>query len=520
MQDYLHGRAPASGFFQGSPFDLDSFRRKLEEVRARFGRAERERAAGALRPTSPAARERLHRFVEEGGAVVTTGQQAGFLTGPLYTVYKALTAARLADHLQERLGVIVVPVFWTASEDHDWEEANHADLLVPRHGVQRVRLPGSPTLPRPMSETYLSQDVRNVLDSISQLIGSEPYADECMKLVRAAYSPGESVAGAFSELLGELLAPFDVCLTDAADPVLKRASVPVLRRALTDAHAQEAILAGRTKEIEEAGYGAQVAVLPGATNVFYEGDAGRERLYRRGDHFVGNDSGTRLTPEELEEVLEHDPKLLSPNVFLRPVVESAVFPTLAYVAGPGEASYFAQLGPLFPEFGMQAPVIFPRGSATLVEPAVARLAERLGMGAADLAGPWHEVRHATARRAVAPELQEALARLSRAVADGYAAAMAQAGAVDPELPLALASLRNEALANVGEAEQSVVRHVKRREALLLEQVARLRANLRPEGELQERVLNVLPFLARHGGGLLQAAADAFGAEMAERFTGP
>ena len=130
VDDYIAGRGKAVDFFAGAPFDLEGFRRLAGSVTERFGAAERARAADALTPTSERARARLERFVAEGGLMVTTGQQAGLLTGPLYTLYKAMTAARLAQELERHLGVLVLPVFWTASEDHDWEEVNHTYLGV------------------------------------------------------------------------------------------------------------------------------------------------------------------------------------------------------------------------------------------------------------------------------------------------------------------------------------------------------------------------------------------------------
>ena len=387
--DYLSGTGAAPRFFPGDPFALASFQRKLAEVSARFGRADRERAARAVRPTSDAARERLARFVEQGGAMITTGQQAGLLSGPLYTVYKALTAARLADELEQRLDLPVVPVFWVASEDHDWEEVNHVHLGIPADGVRRLELLDAPTAPHPMAVHPLGSTATEILDEIAQLIGGAPFGDEVLTLIRGAYSPGRSVAAAFAEMMEAVLAPFGVCVTEASHPVVKEASVDLLQRALVDAADHEALLAARTEELVEARYTGQVTVLPGATNVFLHGPHGRLRVYRAGDRFSTPDSGEEFGREELLARLRSEPSVFSPNVFLRPVVESTVFPTLAYVAGPGEISYFAQVTALFPAYGIESPVVFPRGSLTLVEPAMQRLLDKLGLSVEALDRPIH-----------------------------------------------------------------------------------------------------------------------------------
>ena len=163
MDDYRAGRPEAARFFDGHPGDLRAFRAKLAEVGRRFGRAERETAAAAVRPTSPGAAARLARFVEEGGAMVTTGQQAGLFTGPLYTIHKILTAIRLAEALEERLGIVVLPVFWAASEDHDFAEASHAYLVDGAGKLRRLAVSATDARPVPMSEMRLGEDVEKPL---------------------------------------------------------------------------------------------------------------------------------------------------------------------------------------------------------------------------------------------------------------------------------------------------------------------------------------------------------------------
>lgn len=511
--DYIAGTGDARRFLPADPFALDSFREKLREVSARFGREERERAARAVRPTSEAARERLGRFVETGGAMITTGQQAGLLSGPLYTIYKALTAARLADELERRLETTIVPVFWVASEDHDWEEVRHIFVPMPGDGLKRLELSDGPATPQPMSLHPLGAPILEVLDELSQVLEGAPFAYECITLFRDAYQPGATVAGAFAELMARILAPFGVCITEASDPEVKAASRPVLERALTEAAAHEALLAGRTAELAEAGYTGQVSVLAGATNLFLHGERGRVRVYREGNGLAIPDTGEALAVEDATDRLRRDPAGFSPNVFLRPVVESAVFPTLAYVGGPAELSYFAQIAALFPAFGIAPPIAYPRGTLTLVEPAMQRLLEKLELTPEELARPQHELVDELARRAMPPEVSAIVEELVRSVTEGYRRLIEVAGAIDPTLEEALASLRNQALAKVGDSEKKVVRQLKRKEEIAAGQLERVRANLRPGGDPQDRVLNVFPFLARYGPGLLEEMARALEPEL-------
>ncbi len=455
--------------------------------------------------------------------MVTTGQQAGFLTGPLYTVYKALTVARLAGSLEERFGMIVLPVFWTASEDHDWAEVNHAFLLDGDDEVRRLELPSDGDRALPMSQMEVGAEVKQVLEKLSQILYTQPFADEYTRLVRDAYRPGRSVAGAFSAMLAGLLAPFDVLLTDAADPNLKRASAPVLRHALEHADSLAAALRGRGAALTRAGYHAQVAVLDGATNVFYHGTGQRERIDLSPGGFRLHESHRLFEGGPLLSEVDANPARFSPNALLRPVVESAVFPTLAYVAGPGEISYFAQSEVLFREMGIEPPVVHPRFSATLVEPPVRRLLDRLGLDASELSRPRHELATRLAREAVPPEVRAGLAELARSLTEGYRRLIDEASRIDPSLRGSLGALRNESLARLAESERKIVRRVRVREEVLVARLDRVRAHLRPEGQPQERVLSPVSFLARFGPELLRrlhASVEVSWAEAGAREARP
>jgi bacillithiol synthase len=495
VEDLRAGRPEAVRFFAGRPDDLAAYRAKLAEVRGRFGRAERARAAAAVRPTSAAAAARLARFVEKGGAMVTTGQQAGLFTGPMYTVHKALSAIRLAEALEARLGVVVLPVFWCASEDHDFAEAGHT-FAVDGAGKLR-RLAVAPTDPRPlsMSAMRLGEDVESVLDDLGKIVGRHRSTRVDLRDILCAYRPGETVGSAFRATVERLFAGFDLLVADAADPALKAASLPVLLGEAEGAEAHEGRLARRSAEIEAAGYAAQVAVMEGAANLFIHGPAGRERLQRAGAGWAAPAAGLRFTPAELAARIRAEPGAFSPNVLLRPVVESAVFPTLAYVGGPAEVAYFAQAGALFDAFGIRAPVAFPRFSARVVPAEVAAERDALGLTDAELALPAHEVETLLAARRLPPEVRAALGELRAGMVGGFGALIDAAAGIDVNLVGALGARRNRALLEAAAAERKILAHLKRRDPAVAVALPRVRNHLAPLGIPQERVLNVVPFLA-------------------------
>ena len=464
-------------------------------MRRRFGRAEREQAAAAVRPTSPAAAARLARFVEEGGAMVTTGQQAGLFTGPMYTVNKILTAIRLAEALEEALGIVVLPVFWSASEDHDFAEANHADVAGGAGKVRRLAVAATDPRPLPMSEMRLGPDVESVSGELLESLAAQSGNGVDFRRILAPYREGETVAGAFRATVERLFEGFDLLVTEASDPHLKRGSLPVLLGDVEHAAEHERLLRERTAQMEAAGYAGPVTVMPDAANVFFHGPAGRERLARAGEGWIAREARLRFTPAELAERMRAQPGAFSPNVFLRPVVESAVFPTLAYVGGPAETAYFAQIAPLFAAYGIQPPVAFPRLSVRLVPDEVAERARALEVTEEELRLPDHELLAAVARRRLPAEVRERLRTLRTALVEGFGGVMDAAHAIDPNLDAAVGARRNRALLEVADAEARILSHFKKADPGIARDLPLVRAHLAPGGTPQERILNVFPYLA-------------------------
>lgn len=501
VRDYLAGRERATRFF-ARPFQEDG---ALEAHAAALdGRSAewRARAAHVLRSANPEARARIDAWEAEDGFVVTTGQQPGLLTGPLFAVHKALTALALARRWSERLGRPVLPVFWVASEDHDWEEANHAWLLDDQERPQRIEArPAEPPAGRPLFRVPLAgRDA--LLDQLADLIPDKGFGADCLEQVRAAYPERCTLPDGFTHLLRTWLGPLGLLVLRADEPALKEASAALLHTELDRSQETEAVLRERAQALATAGYGVQVHILDGALNLFFEGPAGRERIYRDGDGLYLHGSGTRIDRDDLRARCAADPSLLSPNVLLRPVVESAVLPVLAYVAGPGELAYWAELDPLFRTLDVPMPLVHPRLSVTVVEPQVRRILDKRGLAPEDLARPEHELTSDLARQEMPVEARTALARLRSELTAGTDALSAAIRALDPTLEGPITHARTAALRAVDKAETKILRAVKREKEVLLRQVDRARQHLAPLGAPQERVLNAVQYLARYGPGLL------------------
>jgi bacillithiol biosynthesis cysteine-adding enzyme BshC len=503
VRDYLAGEGAAPAFFGRHFADPAAFESKAAEVDTRFDRSARERAVEALIVPDGADATRLTAFVEQGGYMVTTGQQPGLYGGPLYSIHKALTAVRLAEALEARLGKPVLPVFWVASDDHDWAEANHADLIGTDNELRRYELQQSDAdaaVKPPLHRITLGADADDRLEEFIQALPDTDFSMEYFDLLRGGFSAGGSMPAGFHSLLQSLLGRFGLFFTDAANAGVKEHSRELLLAELEGAEDFEALLAETAAALEVAGYGLQVPIMEGGVNLFLEGAAGRERLYRDGDGFRLRTSGEHRTSEAIRAEVDADPSVLSPNVLFRPVVESAVFPTLAYVGGPGEMAYFAQLKAYFGAHGMEMPVVYPRWAVTVVEGKIGKVLKKFEVDVDALNRPFHEISTEIARDDVPVDVSAAIGKLRGAIGSGVSELQKAAASVDPTLKGPVQHLRSQAFAALGDVEKKVMQAVKRE-------------HLFPAGKPAERVQSPLYFLARYGGAFLDDLYERFAVNL-------
>ena len=449
------------------------------------------------------------RLSDPRALVVTTGQQPGLFLGPLYTIYKALSAAALAGILEKRWGRPVIPLFWAANDDHDYAEAQWASWLDAGGEVRTAALPDRPgDAPlTPMSRLPLPAEVAGLLDDFERDIPPGQDRDEALERLRRFYRPGTTLGTAYSGALAEWLAPLGIACFDSSHSAAKARMAPLLVEAVRNARALDATLAERSSALEAAGHPVTVPVGQDATLVFLEDGAGRDRLVIEGESLVTRRSGSRASVADIERIAETTPERLSPNVLLRPVVESFLLPTVAYVAGPGELTYLAQCEPLYAALRVTPQLPVPRWSGVLVEPRVDRVLDKFGATLDELLAPSNALEARVIRSQLPSGLLEAGARLRAAIDTEYAAILSAAVGVDPTLERPVGAARQHAQSELADLEKKVQGHLRKREATELAQVARARTAVQPGGKPQERVLAGVSCMARFGSGLLERVRD-------------
>lgn len=449
--------------------------------------------------------------------LVTTGQQAGLFTGPLYTIFKALSAAALAQVLEEQFACPVRPVFWIPGDDHDFDEVASARWVADDGVLHTVRLPQRPpeAAMRPMWREPLGMAVTGLRGELVAGLPTGGHQPGVAEWLARHYQPDATVAGAYGRALAELLAPFGVACLDSTHDAFKRASVPWLLRAARDAGALEALLLVAADQFRVRGEAVPVEVGDGATLLFLDDRHGRDRLLRDGDGFRTRRGGDHYTFRDLEVIAEAEPTRLSPNVLLRPVLESALLPTVAYVGGPGELRYFGMLPGLYRALGVVPQQPVPRWSGAILEPPVERLLAKFGTTPEEVTQRFPDLERRIIRSHLPPAVPERIAELQEHSDRLYSALEAPLRELDPTLAGPLASSRRQAAWAARDLERKALSRLRAREQVELGQLQRLHGALAPGGVIQERTLTIAPFLARHGPGLL----DAIHAEALQWYRG-
>ena len=462
----------------------------------------------ALQNPSPALAASIER-IRSGANAVVTGQQVGLFGGPLFTPNKAATAIALAKQATEA-GQPHVPIFWLASEDHDFAEVNHV-TFPSRRSLTKLTYEAAPSSAVPVGGVVLDESITPLIDQAWELLG---YSD-AMEWLAAAYKPGQSLAAAFADFYGKVFSEQGLLILDASSRGIHRLGAPVLQAAIERADELHAALLERNRELVFAGYHAQVAVAERNSLLFLidspsNGRGGARNALRRTEPTASEPGGLwqagreKYSTADLLGILASEPERISPSALLRPVFQDQILPTSAYIGGPAEIAYFAQSAVLYDRILGRLTPVLPRLSATLVEPAIAELLDR------------HELTFETILECTEDALAQRLA--ARAMPIAGKQRLASAGnALDVELTSLtdyLGSLDN-GLGRSAQVSASKMRYQMNRlrrmaanfelqkEASLARHAQAVTQALHPHNNLQEREIGAAFYLARYGSPLVE-----------------
>ena len=438
------------------------------------------------------------------GVAVVTGQQVGLFTGPIYTVYKTLTALQLAERIEAETGRPAAPVFWLHGEDHDFAEVATARLLR-RNQLAEVGLPAPAYEGHncgPVGSLTFEDELRAALDELDAVLPDSDFKPPLMEAARAAYAPGTPLLTGFARLLRALLPGGGLVFANPNDRRLKEQAAPLFRRAIETSTAASERVNTAGQRLEDQGFHAQVTARP--PNLFLLDEDGRLPLDHtpEADAFTLRETERTFSEAELLDLVDTAPERFSPNVVLRPLMQDILLPTAAYVAGPSEVAYWGQLGDVYEHFGVEQPLVYPRASATLVEGKVDKVLRKFELDADAFDGNAEQLFQQVVQREMEVDLDGAFDAAQPPIHEALNELKPVVEAVDDTLGPSVEAARAAVAGALDDLKAKAVRAEKRGQDEVRAQLQKARANLFPGGALQERTVNVLYFLNKYGGSAL------------------
>ncbi len=492
--DYLYNFDRVKTFYPAHFSELGKLIESAKTVQ--FPDSRREPIVAALRKQngdSPA----LAKLSQPGTVAVVTGQQVGLFSGPAYTIFKALTAVRLAEYLNQQ-GIAAVPIFWLATEDHDLAEVDHAWLFNQDAKPSKVSVTNTVTNGGPVGNVELSTVP---LGELRDALGELPFADQVMDKIAAAYHPGVTLGNAFRAFLQDVLGDFGLLYLDPLAVEVREIAADFVRHAIDGVPELIAALRERNNELAAAGYHAQVLVEEDSSLFFLLTENRRTALRWKDGHFVTKERS--YTTAELKAIADR----VSPNALLRPVMQDYLLPTVGYVGGPAETAYLAQSEVLYRSLLGRMPVVFPRNSFTLLDERATKLLMRYNLHVADLFQHQERLKSEIAAKLVPRDLTGRLEGVRSDIASALGGLQQDLRHFDATLESAAKKSSAKILYQVDKLARKTAREALQRDERGTRDAAYLTNLVYPHRHLQERFYSIVPFLAKHGSDLPQKLLD-------------
>lgn len=498
--DFISWKPSVHDFYSRPPYIAEWL--KDEAAKVSYDPVRREKVCNVLErqnkswKASAKTIENIRRL-RSGALAAVTGQQVGLFGGPLFSIFKALTAVKLAEEAASA-GIDCVPVFWLATQDHDFAEVNHVTIPGNDASLKTFTSAIKSDASAPVGELRFGTEIEEVVRVATESLGE----CEATAWLRAAYHSGETLGNAFAHLFSQVFADWGVILLDARDAELNAIAAPVYESAIAQADSLEHALQARGREIHAAGYDQQVKIADDSTLLFAIEHGSRTPVHKGQPAANFSIAGHPISQSDLLQRIRSSPEEFSPNVLLRPIVQDYLLPTLAYTGGAAEVAYFAQAAVVYEALLKRVTPIVPRFSATLVEPRPQALLDRYRLEMPDLFSGPETLREKLATQALPQELHAAFDAAELSVNSSLDSIRAVLTTLDKTLVDSANTAREKIRHQLEQLRAKAARAELRQTEVLGRHAELLSQALFPSKSLQEREIGGIYFLARYGKPLL------------------
>jgi bacillithiol synthase len=437
-------------------------------------------------------------------AVVVTGQQAGLLGGPLFTIYKALTAIQLAKKYSRQLNRPVIPVFWVASEDHDFGEINHFHILDRQGKPARIRLETEPKGKFSIGDIAVPPEAEAVIAQLADSSIDTEFKPDLLDFLGKSARESENLADWFGRILLKWLGSTGLVMLNPMDPSLRNLEADLFRQALDNAPQVNTLLSKAGAELSSKGYPVGVEKDQDNLNLFMYHNGERLALIKTGTGYGLKGTEESFSRDSLLELMEAEPERFSPNVILRPLTQELLLPTLAYVGGPGEINYFSQYKEIFELFKLQMPIIYPRANITLIEGSMENYLNKYNLTLEDVLFNLDEIRQQLLVASDPVGIDNVFQELHQRVAEAYSRAIGVIKEIDPMLDKLGRENQERVLSQIDWLKSKTQQAHRKDNDVALRQLEKLSNNLSPSGNLQERFLSGMYFAIKYGCGFFNS----------------
>ncbi|HWJ80064.1 MAG TPA: bacillithiol biosynthesis cysteine-adding enzyme BshC [Niallia sp.] len=507
VTDYLLQSSNIQKFFHYSYLDNASYEERVEELTTR--KFMRNDVADYIEnymkkfPQSSKVTDSIEKLRQDNSVVVIGGQQAGILTGPLYSIHKVISIIMLANQKEKELGIPVVPVFWVAGEDHDYLEINH--IYSPgKEKMAKVVYPERVLDKRMASDTPLDKEVCSEwIEKIVKSYGETDHSKPLLDLLHKATNQSETIVDFFSYLTMSLFKNYGLLLVDSGDKEIRKLEKEIFLLQLDNHEGIANAVSAQQKIVTEHGYSLVIEMSENPANIFYYDEKEKERILlqydKESERFVGKDQTVSFTLSELKEMASEFPHKLSNNVVTRPITQDLLFPTLAFIGGPGEIAYWAELKQAFEYLGIKMPPIMPRLNITLLERSVEADIEELQLTLKDVLLKGTADKCAEFLQSVSNKrIEEMLEEMTASIKDKYDQLEEEMKEEYKGLLPLLAKNEDFLLSQVNFLKNKVDNTLKEKHEVIVNKFNRIERNVKPEGSPQERIWNITYFLNKYG----------------------
>ncbi|MGB3862721.1 MAG: bacillithiol biosynthesis cysteine-adding enzyme BshC [Candidatus Aminicenantaceae bacterium] len=500
--DYFYEYDKVSEFFTANFRDPTAYSLQTEKVRSRD--LPREQLAAILKEQNLSwgcgdqTVGNIQNLIQDKACAVVTGQQVGLFSGPLYTIFKALTAIKLAESLNQTSLGCFVPVFWLASDDHDIEEINHISLLDKENQIEDIIYQGhSSNLKTPVSEIVLSAEISNCIQQLNDLTRDSEFKPEILSQLGEAYQPGRSFVEAFAQWMTRLFKSYGLIFIDAAHPDLKDLGKDVFYTEIAQNSPSTQRALETSQKLTQKNYSTQIQLHEGILNLFLVEDE-RDSILFTDDDFCIKGKPQTFKKNELLQLLEKQPHKFSPNVLLRPLYQDTLLPTVAYVGGLSEVAYFAQMKDVYQSFNLPMPIVYPRKSLTLIEKNVDKCLKTYNLKVPDI---WqnadakiNEIAKEKIPQSLDKAIQTTASHLDKDLFDIKQETLALEPTLEKSVDLTIGKIHHQ----ISLLEKKILKASKKQNTIITRRIHLAKSSLYPNQRLQERVFNITPFLIKYG----------------------